>query len=94
MASINNIKLFSDAWIWNSANSRHICHNQKLFTVLSSLKNQLPIQDLADTMMSQDIEQVDLKYNNGNGGIENLCLKEVFYMLGIGINLISQRQIH
>ena len=93
MASTNNIKLLSNAWIYDSANSRHICHNWKLFTTFGLHKNQLSIEDLAGMMMPEDIGQVDLQCSNGNGSVENLYMKDVLYMPGAGVNLILQGQI-
>ena len=94
MAIGNSVNLLSDAWIWDSANSRHICHNQKFFTTLGPLQNQSPIQGLAGTIIPQGIGQIDLRCSNGTGGFETLHLKDVLYMPEAGVNLISQGQIH
>ena len=94
MAIRNSINLFSDTWIWDSANSRHICHNRKFFTSLGPLQNQSRIQGLAGTIIPQGIGQIDLRCSNGTGGFETLHLKDVLYMPEAGVNLISQGQIH
>ena len=94
MASANNANLLSDAWIWDSANSRHICHDRMFFTTLGPFQNQSPIQRLAGTMISQSIGQVDFRCSNGDGGSEILCSKDVLYIPEADVNLSSQGQIH
>ncbi len=94
MASANNANLLSDAWIWDSANSRQICHNRMFFTTLGSFQNQSQIQRIAGTMISQGIGQVDLRCSNWDSGPEILCLKDVFYIPKADVNLSSQRKIH
>ncbi len=94
MALGNAVNLLTEAWVCDSANSRHICHNRKFFTTLGPLQNQSPIQGLAGTITPQGVGQVGLRCSNETGGFETLHLKNVLYMPEVGVNLISQRQIH
>ncbi len=94
MALGNTVNLPTDAWIWDSSNSRHICHNRMFFTTFSPLQNQSPIQGLAGTIIPQGIGQVDLRCSNGTGGFKILQLKNVIYLPEAVVNLISQGQIH
>lgn len=84
----------SSMWIWDSANSRHICHNCLAFHIFSFLTNKPPITGLGESMWPERESEVRLIYKTFDGQTQVLFLNNIQYMSKAFINLILQRQIH
>ena len=92
-SSSTSMKL-SSVWIWDSANSRHICHDRSAFSTFHALTNQPPITGLGGSMSAEGEGEIHLTCKSLDGKRQVLILNKVQYMPGAGVNLISQGQIH
>ena len=92
-SSSTSMKLLS-VWIWDSANSRHICHNRSAFSTFQALTNQPPITGLGGSVSAEKEGDIHLTCKSLDGKLQVLILNKFQYMLAAGVNLISQGQIH
>ena len=90
----SSILKLSSVWIWDSANSRHICYDRLVFKSFKPLNNQLPITGLEGSMSAEGEGEVHLICRTLDGTPQILVLNKVQYMPKAGVNLISQGQIH
>ncbi len=88
-SSSNSMKL-SSVWIWDSANSRHTCHDRSAFSTFQALTNQPPIKDLGGSMSAEREGDVHLTCKSIDGKLQVLILNKVRYMPRADVNLISQ----